>query len=657
MATASQILASRANGARSEGPTSAEGLRISSMNALKHGFRSERVAEEVESSSALEERRRTWLAQCDAQTDMDEFLITSNVVLSFNLERVWRAAAACLDREKASADDKAIDRARELGSRLYFDPTGPISKYGIENVVFDQVGTSSSGEKDEANQPAALVNELASTPVGCKWLLSEWGLLRDRAVNGIWYSPDRLKAVRLLGFQPVDAIDQWCVAMIFVASHGFMRLGQTGFEDLRSDMSPDALERLVLRVKARFRDLFFDWTETDYRQMLIDLIDENVLALQAQLEWHKTQNARCGGDRKGDELAFDCSPRGASMRQYELRCKTSLERGVSRFNKQAQDRIKGAGKGAAGRTHQERRGRDGSRAEGEETYGRRNGGEQPDAEDARRARAEAWERVEQNLDASDIRACGGFLPLDRTGLASGTLTEGSAGAAVAGGHSNAAGGECGETSLLADAATADCGENVRARRPTTAARGGSSPPSGEESFTNEPELHEDVICSQNQEIVELTADSGVDSGLDNVADLLGAGGREAPEVGDPEFDEEDRAGDERTGDDGRVTELDAISRAKNPRIEDGRTSRGRRAPNADCGEVLRARRPPNDDVGGTSSPSEEDEAELRELQAQLAIETVKRQARAGPMAGAIRDLMASSPEAMEVLKPFLPRGP
>jgi hypothetical protein len=38
----------------------------------------------------------------------------------------------------------------------------------------------------------------------------------------------------------------------------------------------------------------------------------------------------------------------------------------------------------------------------------------------------------------------------------------------------------------------------------------------------------------------------------------------------------------------------------------------------------------------------------------LAIESVMRQARAGPMAEAIRDLMASSPEAMEVLKPFLP---
>ena len=128
-----------------------------------------------------------------------------------------------------------------------------------------------------------------------------------------------------------------------------MRLGETGFEDLLSDMSPVALERLVLRVKARFGDLFFDWTEGEYREMLIDLIDENVEKLQTQLQWHKTQNGRCGGDRKSDELGFDYSPRGASMRQYELRCKTSFERGVARFNKQAQDRIKGAAKRVAGR--------------------------------------------------------------------------------------------------------------------------------------------------------------------------------------------------------------------------------------------------------------------------------------------------------------------
>ena len=40
----------------------------------------------------------------------------------------------------------------------------------------------------------------------------------------------------MLKRQPVDAIENWTVAMIFVASHGILRLGKTGFEDLRSDM-------------------------------------------------------------------------------------------------------------------------------------------------------------------------------------------------------------------------------------------------------------------------------------------------------------------------------------------------------------------------------------------------------------------------------------
>jgi hypothetical protein len=61
--------------------------------------------------------------------------------------------------------------------------------------------------------------------------------------------------------------------------------------------------------------------------------------------------------------------------------------------------------------------------------------------------------------------------------------------------------------------------------------------------------------------------------------------------------------------------------------------------------------------GSSPPPSGEEDDELRELHQQLAIETVKRQARAGPMAEAIRDLLASSPEAMEVLKPFIPRAP
>ena len=69
----------------------------------------------------------------------------------------------------------------------------------------------------------------------------------------------------------------------------------------------------------------------------------------------------------------------------------------------------------------------------EETCGRGDGGDPTGARDPRRtegaegepsgdrARADEWERTMEELDESDIRACVGFLPLSRTGLASGTL--------------------------------------------------------------------------------------------------------------------------------------------------------------------------------------------------------------------------------------------
>jgi hypothetical protein len=85
-----------------------------------------------------------------------------------------------------------------------------------------------------------------------------------------------------------------------------------------------------------------------------------------------------------------------------------------------------------------------------------------------------------------------------------------------------------------------------------------------------------------------------------------------------------------------------------------RRLRGRR----ERGRVGRAPTRQVDSIGlGWAAPTPPDPAELRELEEQLAIETVKRAARAGPMAEMLRDFWGSAPEAMEILKPFLLRGP
>ena len=67
MTSEAQIAANHANSLRSTGPKSAAGKSRSSMNARKHGMRSERVKRLREHSVAFEERRIKWSAVLSAR--------------------------------------------------------------------------------------------------------------------------------------------------------------------------------------------------------------------------------------------------------------------------------------------------------------------------------------------------------------------------------------------------------------------------------------------------------------------------------------------------------------------------------------------------------------------------------------------------------------
>jgi len=75
MAFPAQIAANQLNSRKSTGPRTPEGQAKSSMNALKHGNRSRKVALLLEESCAFEDRLRKWMAIGDAQNDVEEYLI------------------------------------------------------------------------------------------------------------------------------------------------------------------------------------------------------------------------------------------------------------------------------------------------------------------------------------------------------------------------------------------------------------------------------------------------------------------------------------------------------------------------------------------------------------------------------------------------------
>ncbi len=206
------------------------------MNAIKNGNRSQKLALLREESSAFEERLRKWMAIGDAQNDVEEYLVYHNVCLSFELDRAERARVERCKMLIENSDDDEVAEAQEVGKKLFFDPAGPTPLYGNPPFFSRKNKTSWNGQAVEPNDPAALVKILERNAAGCCWLREEWSTLRAQLESpGFWQSHDRLKAIRLLGRQPVEANEDRRVATIFVASHALRPAGATAFDDLRGE--------------------------------------------------------------------------------------------------------------------------------------------------------------------------------------------------------------------------------------------------------------------------------------------------------------------------------------------------------------------------------------------------------------------------------------
>jgi hypothetical protein len=117
MNSQAKIDANRRNSLKSTGPNTPEGRLKSSMNSLKHGNRSKKVALLREESISFENRRLKWMASADPRDDMGEFLVFHNVCMSFELERARRAHLERLTSRIENSDESELAEIHELGKR------------------------------------------------------------------------------------------------------------------------------------------------------------------------------------------------------------------------------------------------------------------------------------------------------------------------------------------------------------------------------------------------------------------------------------------------------------------------------------------------------------------------------------------------------------
>jgi hypothetical protein len=317
-----RIEANRRNAKRSTGPTSPEGKRRVSLNALKHGLTAATVVLPGEDSLVLQARVDAWKADCPPQSTMEDYLVERAAHVSWQLDRADRVIAACLrDRMNFSAVEQAAEEAEEVADLqrwLYWDPRGPLPLYPHAEGFRPTPRISWPDSVEDPLNPAKIVKQLESTVTGCQWLLERWGDLRrilDRDLN--WQGPDRFKAIRMLGSQPMEVLDDDRVLTIYLACNVMDPDSPSSFKDLATEMTPGEADRFKQRVEGRKAPERMPADRATAKAVLLALVDQVVTRLEALLAAHKQRQLQNLPGRL-DILAFDDSEEGERMRRYQL---------------------------------------------------------------------------------------------------------------------------------------------------------------------------------------------------------------------------------------------------------------------------------------------------------------------------------------------------
>jgi hypothetical protein len=142
------------------------------------------------------------------------------VHVSWQLDRADRAETARLADEVHKEDAELAEGVRTLGAALFRTPGRPgrCDLGGLDGA--DSSPLSWPSDPEHSRHPARLVAALEATAAGCDWLRQRWAELGEVLDAGRNWKPfDRVRAILLLGKQPLDVVADDRVLSIYLACH------------------------------------------------------------------------------------------------------------------------------------------------------------------------------------------------------------------------------------------------------------------------------------------------------------------------------------------------------------------------------------------------------------------------------------------------------
>jgi hypothetical protein len=349
--SAAKLEANRRNSLKSTGPRTEQGKENSKMNATKHGLRAETLVMRDEDPQVLEDRREAWRSCLLPDDDVEQRLVDDAVVHTWLQDRARRAQAGRINANIANfgVDQRQTNAIEvdDLGRRLFKDRCGPLMLYPSPTLTdrhdFSRDPSTSFPAKgqDDPDRPSAIILCLQSTLQGCEWLLAEWAKLKAFLDRGQpWISSDKLKAVRLLGKQPFDAIDDRDVAMVFLASYVLKPDHGAWYWEIARELADNDVKRFRKSAAARELDSLKPQDAAMAREALRELIGRATERLTKTAEAHQ-ERARAIAAAAPDFLAFDDSPYGERLRRFDLANGRGLARSLSELRRHRRSDVSG----------------------------------------------------------------------------------------------------------------------------------------------------------------------------------------------------------------------------------------------------------------------------------------------------------------------------
>ncbi|HME06207.1 MAG TPA: hypothetical protein VKG25_04120 [Bryobacteraceae bacterium] len=105
MRTDAQIEASRVNGAKSQGPVTAEGKQKSSQNAVKHGLSARTIVLCNEDHALFEQLEQDYIGSLTPTTALELHIVQRIAEAHWRMRRAWAVETALTDRSNPRLDD------------------------------------------------------------------------------------------------------------------------------------------------------------------------------------------------------------------------------------------------------------------------------------------------------------------------------------------------------------------------------------------------------------------------------------------------------------------------------------------------------------------------------------------------------------------------